>query len=319
MAISDSNPSMTPPPASAPAPASEDRRRRLGVVGVPTTAGSHNPGQEQAPAAWRAVGLVERLTARNLRVRDFGDLPAYPHRPVEAVGGVRDLDRVTDVVALTAAAVADVVAEGWSPLVLGGDCTISLGAVAGLARHSDVGLVYLDGDADLSTPQASDGGVLDTMGVTHLLGGGASTLSRLGPRFPLLDPERLVLLGFDPRELTTEEWARLSAQHLHATPAAAVAADPVGTAEAALAFLEPSVESVLVHFDVDVLDTGAFPLANFPHFHGLTFDQTEQVLTRLCASPRFAGLVVTEVNPDHDPDGTLLGSLADMLCRALVS
>ena len=292
--------------------------RRLGLIGVPTSAGSHNPGQEKAPAAWRAAGLAQRLGEHGVAVRDFGDLPVTRHQPAKPDGGVRDLDRVAETAARTADAVAATAAEGWTPLVLGGDCTITLGAVAGLAaRDADLGLVYFDGDADLSTPEHSDSAVLDTMGVTHLLGGGAPALARLGPRPRLLEPDRLVLLGFDPRELTSGQWGRLSAQHVHATPAEAVQADPVGTAEAALAALAPHAGPILVHFDVDVLDTGAFPLANFPHFHGLTLDQAEAVLARLCAAPAFAGLVVTEANPDHDPDGELMRALADLLARVL--
>ena len=73
----------------------------------------------------------------------------------------------------------------------------------------------------------------------------------------------------------------------------------------------------LVHLDVDVLDTGLFPLANFPHFNGLSLEEMSEALEVLCASPRLAGLVVTEVNPDHDPDGELLGQLVEVVASAL--
>jgi arginase family enzyme len=146
------------------------------------------------------------------------------------------------------------------PLVLGGDRTIRGGVVAGLTRHRETALVHLDGDADLGTPDTTGSGVLDTMGMTHLLGGGASALAGIGPRRPLLRPARVALLGFDPAELTTAQWGRLSALRLHA--------------------IEP-------------------------------------VLHRLCQATAFAGPVVTEVNPDHDPDATKLATLADLLARVL--
>lgn len=292
--------------------------RGLGVLGVPTSAGSHNPGQEKAPAAWREAGLPKEVSGYGLAVEDFGDLPVQRHRPSPPVDGVRDLERVAGTAGRTATEVAAIVGTGRLPLVLGGDCTVTLGVIAGLsARGTAPGLVYFDGDADLSTPQTTDSAVLDTMGMTHLLGDGAPALSHLGPRHPLLPADHIALLGFDPAELSTEHWGRLAAHHLHATPAAAVRADPAGTAEAALAHVEARTDCILVHFDVDVLDTGAFPLANFPHFNGLTLDQAESVLARLCASPAFAGLVVTEVNPDHDPEGTLLRQLVEVLGRVL--
>lgn len=300
--------------------ADPDLVRSIGLLGVPTTAGSHHPGQEKAPDALRAAGLVESLRATGRQVRDFGNVPVQRHRPSARVDGVRDLARVVEVVAQTADQVATIQAEGFVPLVLGGDCTITLGVVAGLtrARNADeVGLVYVDGDADLNTPATSDSGVLDTMGVTHLLGDGLEPLAGVGAHHPLLGPESIELFGFDPGELDTQQWTKLVSLGLHATPAPAVREDPRGRAVAALSRLEAKVDTVLVHLDVDVLDSGLVPLGNFPHFAGLTVPEVAQCLSVFCSSDAFAGLVLTEVNPDHDPDGLLLPILTRTLSEAL--
>ena len=291
--------------------------RRFTVLGVPTTAGSHSAGQERAPAALRAAGLVDRLRAAGADVEDAGDLATRRHRPSPPVDGVRDLERVVEVVREVDVAVGAIRAAGRTPVVLGGDCTVTLGVVAGLARHTDVGLAYVDGDADLNVPEASRSGVLDTMGVTHLLGGGAPSLAAAGPRRPLLAPDHLELFGFDPAELDTGQWTRLVEHRLSATPAPLVRRDPVAAATAARARLTTTCDAVLVHLDVDVLDTGAFPLANFPHDGGLTLDELGACLPVLCAGDRLAGLVLTEVNPDHDPDGELVHRLVDVLVPAL--
>jgi len=119
--------------------------------------------------------------------------------------------------------VAAIRADRRLPLVLGGDCTITLGALAGF---DEAGLVYFDGDADLTTPERSESAVADTMGMTHLLGGGSPRLAGLGSRCPLLRPEQVVLFGFSPAELDTGEWTELVSRHLYATPAPAVRADP---------------------------------------------------------------------------------------------
>jgi arginase len=286
----------------------------VSVLGVPTSAGSHNPGQEKAPAAWRAAGLVDGLRGAGLDVEDRGDLPAAPFRPVEPVDGLRDLDRVVAVAEGVAAEVAAIRAAGRLPLVLGGDCTITLGALAGFG---DGGLVYFDGDADLSTPQRSDSAVADTMGMTHMLGGGSPRLAGLGSRFPLLRPEQVVLFGFDPAELDTGEWTELVSRHLYAAPAPTVRADPAGRAREARAYLEDRTDAYLVHLDVDVLHTGLFPLGNFPHFAGLTLDQVTVCLNEFTRGEKFGGLVITEVNPDHDRDGRHIGTLARAVTSAL--
>ncbi|MFY9926884.1 MAG: arginase family protein, partial [Streptosporangiaceae bacterium] len=95
-------------------------RRRIGILGVPTTAGSHNPGQEKAPAAWRAAGLAEELRKAGLDVVDRGDLPVTPFRAVAPVDGLRDVERVAEVARGVAAEVAAIRADGRLPLVLGG-------------------------------------------------------------------------------------------------------------------------------------------------------------------------------------------------------
>jgi arginase len=288
--------------------------RRVSVLGVPTSAGSHNPGQEKAPAAWRAAGLIGELQAAGLDVEDRGDLEATPYRPVEPDGGLRDTDRVAEVIRRVSAEVAAIRAAGRLPLVLGGDCTITLGALDGFGGG---GLVYFDGDADLTTPERSASAVADTMGMTHMLGGGSPRLARLGSRYPLLRPGQVVLFGFDPAELDTGEWTELVARHLYAAPAPAVRADPAGEAQRARGYLDRRSVSYLVHFDVDVLHTGLFPLANYPHFAGLTLDEVSACLNEFAGGERFGGLVITEVNPDHDPSGQLLGALTARVVRAL--
>jgi len=288
---------------------------RIGIAGVPTSAGSHNPGQEDAPAAWRAAGVLEALTAAGIDVRDYGDLAPRPFQPGPAVDGARDLDRVIDVCRQTAALVQRICEDGRQPLILGGDCTITLGVVAGLPGHEDLGLIYFDGDADLSTPASNPTGVLDTMGITHLLGRGVDAFKALGASGVALPAGHIVLFGFDPAELDTDQWTQVLVDGLLPLPAPVVRRAPLEAARIALDHLG-SCSRYLVHFDVDVLHTGLFPLANFPHFNGLSLEEVGACLELFLARPQCAGLVVTEVNPHHDPDGSLLAALRDTVVRA---
>ena len=97
-----------------------------------------------------------------------------------------------------------------------------------------------------------------------------------------------------------------------------VAADPAGAAAAARTFVEASAGAIVVHFDVDAVDSADLPLANYPHHgKGLTFSAAVTVLGELCASPALAGLVLTEVNPTRDPGGELLGRYVDGVTAAL--
>jgi arginase len=295
----------------------------LALIGVPTSAGTHSPGQEQAPQALREAGLVRGLEAAGVTVHDQGDLPLAMYQAAAADPRQRNLDGVVAVAGRVADRVAEVLGRDLVPLVVGGDCTITLGVVAGFARHgADVGLLYFDGDADLSTPASTSSGVLDSMVVAHLLGEGAPELTGLGPRVPLLAADRLLLFGFDdPDDLGQAQQALLARHAPAAWPAARVREVPGGPRAAAadaLAELEARAATVVVHFDVDVVDTGDLPLANFPHFNqGLALADALGCLEVFLAGDRLGGVVVTEINPDHDPDGTQLGRLVDGLVAAL--
>ncbi len=286
--------------------------REWTVVGVPSSAGAHHAGQERAPAALRKAGLVDGLRAAGLSVDDAGDLQHTPFAVDRDHPTRRNLPAVARVARAVADAVAGVIESGRAPLVIGGDCTITLGAVAGFRRHHPgVGLVYVDGDADLSTPdhpEAPGSGIFDSMGVAHLLGGGAQELSGLAGPEPLLAAQRLALVGCDPREIDDAGRRFLAARGVSFQEAPVLAGDPVAAAQRALAAIEAAASPVLVHFDVDTVDSGDLPLGNFPHYgSGVGFDQVVECLRTLRQHAAFGGLVLTEVNPTHDADGTLLG------------
>ncbi len=289
------------------------------MIGVPSSAGAHHAGQDLAPGALRAAGLADRLSAAGAKVTDAGDLPGAVFTADRAAPAGRNLQAVVRVAGEVADAVADVVASGRLPLVLGGDCTITIGAVAGFSRVDPrVGLVYVDGDADLDVPGDGVSGIFDAMGISHLLGRGAPELAGLGGSVPLLTPGRLAIVGSDPRETSDEGRRYLADLGVSFTEAPAFSADPAGAARQALAAVRGSASRVLVHFDVDVVDSGDLPLGNFPHYgSGVHLDDALTAIAILRADPAFAGLVITEINPTHDPSGRELDRLITGLTAAL--
>ena len=105
------------------------RRRRVGLIGVPTSAGAHWPGQEKAPGVLRGAGLVELLESAGCAVVDHGDLPRFRFRPDG--GHPQNLAAVIEVARSVAERVEGALGDGEIPLVIGGDCTIELGCSAG--------------------------------------------------------------------------------------------------------------------------------------------------------------------------------------------
>lgn len=291
------------------------------VVGAASSAGSHHAGQERAPAALRAAGLIDRLRGAGIRVNDLGDVVVETFRPDPAHPDTRNLAATRHVAGAVAAAVEPVVRRGALPLVLGGDCTITLGVLAGvLAVDAGAGLLYLDGDADLGTP-GHGSGVLDAMGIAHLLGLAETDLSSLFTERPPLPDARLAMLGYDETDPGTFRPEVLAAHPgLVRSSDRELRADPAGCAERARAAVEAGASRVVVHFDVDVVDSGELPLGNFPHYGtGVPLRAAAEALTVLTGTPRLAAIVLTEVNPSYDPDGDSLTRYVEAVAGALAA
>jgi len=294
--------------------------RRVIVLGAATSAGTHHAGQERAPAALRAGGFVDAIAAAGLRVADIGDVVQEVFR-VDKTGGTA---RNAGAAVRAARAVADAVERAAAPdavlVVLGGDCTITLGVLAGLQRvEPDTGLVYFDGDADLGRP-GEGSGILDAMGIAHLLGLAETELTSLFASRPPIAEQRLAMLGYDETDPDSFRQSALDDRPaLTRSPDYAVRSDPAGCARGALSALRDA-RRLIVHFDVDAVDSGDLPLANFPHYGtGVPLAAAREVLSVLFTAPALAAVVLTEVNPSYDPAGDSLRRYIEAVTGALAT
>jgi arginase len=274
----------------------------LNVLGVPTSAGAYAPGQERAPSAFREHGLVEALASTGWWVRDRGDVHGVRWRPDPDRPEAMNVPDVVEVARSAARRVGQLLDAGEHVLVLGGDCSIEVGVVAGaLASGASVGLVYIDLDADLKVPATGEG-ALDWMGVAHLLDvpGADPSVAGSGPRRPMLAGSDVLLLS--QGNITDSEAEIVRERGIEVIPLAEVHDDPVGAADRAAAWASRH-DRLLVHVDVDVLRWVDFPIAeNSRRADGLTLDELGMLLGRLVAAPAWRALTVCEVNPDHAPD-----------------
>lgn len=292
--------------------------RLLNIIGAASSAGAYSPGQERAPAAFRRHGLVGALERRGRTVRDHGDVAPFRWRPDASRPQAMNLEAVHSAASAVASRVATAFEAHEDVLVLGGDCTVELGTVAGShAAGGRVGLIYVDFDADLNTPATSDG-ALDWTGVAHLLDlpGCEPSLASLGPVRPLLEPQQL--LYFAVGNITPPEAAAIERHAIEIVSREEAVAD-IEVATGRAVEWAARFDSVLIHFDVDSLSFVDFPIAeNVRRVDGLALDQAAFALKRLIALPQWRGLTITEVNPDHAPDEAasftrLNGILADAL------
>jgi arginase len=289
----------------------------LTIVGAPTSAGAYSPGQEDGPAAMREQGIAAALEAAGLTVRDAGDVERFRWRPdpesPRAANAAAVADRARQVAERVAAVPRD-----ERVLVLGGDCTVGVGTVAGLAlRGGRPGLVYFDRHADLNVPESTIDGALDWMGVAHMLDvdGCTAALASVGGDRPLLEPERLAFLALG--RVSDPEEAVIYARGLASVPLEDAIGSPEQAASGALQMLA-GCDELAVHFDVDVLDFLDAPLAeNTDRDPGVPLAAARTILAVLLADPRVSALTITELNPHHGAeDGSDVARLVEVVAGA---
>jgi arginase len=297
-------------------------RGTVGIIGAPSSAGAVAPGQEKAPQALRDAGLVERLRQAGLDVVDHGDLPRHRWRPDRDHPRAQNAEAVVANALQVAVSVRRVRSDGQVALVLGGDCTVGLGTVAGvLPADESLGLIYFDLHADLNVPSSVEAGNLDWMGVAHLLGeeGVVPALGDLGPRAPLLANDQVLLFGHDPAHATPRELEAIERRSLRSIPVGAIVQDPDRASAEAVQLSERAWTQVLVHLDVDVIDFTDAPLSENPGRNtGLSLADAFVALRALLGSSRLVALTVTELNPDHgEEDGSTIDRFVDGLVDCL--
>jgi arginase len=285
------------------------------MVGVPMDSSGRDRGEASAPAVLRECGL-----AAIAGIDDRGDLDARigdPTRDSETgVIGIADLVRATAKVADWVAAAVD---ADERPLLIGGDCSLLTGTFAGLCRAGIApGLWMVDGHPDALDGQTSPTGEAADMDLAFLLGAAPEPLARVAGPGPLVDAERVLLLGHRPASLgpDTERELALVPDRVTAVDAPSIirrGARAVGREAADRLADRPS----WLHLDLDVLDESVFSAVTYPQPHGLDWDALADLLEPLVRSPGLVGISVADLEPDQDADRTQTRAVVDFLSRVL--
>jgi arginase len=293
----------------------------LTVIGAPSSAGAYAPGQEKTPDAIRAAGLIPLLEAQGIQVIDKQNIPVYRWEVDNQNKRAMNVDMVVSAAKAVSQKVTQSLAETGKILVVGGDCTVELGVVAGCLDYfsENIGLIYIDLDTDLNTPSSVEDGALDWMGVAHMLqlAGTNEKLSSIGKKVPMLDADQIHF--FANGNMSDFEKEIITSYKIRETNWQDVIKDPIGTANKICQTWAPKFDRILIHLDLDVLDYVDMQLAeNYRRNVGLSFDQLMMTVDEFLKLPNWVTLTITEINPDHGKaDGSTLRIFAERLARSI--
>ncbi|MDX1516457.1 MAG: arginase [Woeseiaceae bacterium] len=283
-----------------------DSVKPIHIINVPLDLGASRRGTDAGPSALRIAGLSAGLVRLGYEVGVETDIPV-PGMEAQAPKDTkaRFKDEILQVCTTLAETVRDALAAGRIPLVIGGDHSIAMGTVSGIAAHlkpkgQDFGVLWFDAHGDMNSPDTSPSGNIHGMPVTHLLGHGDSDLSSILGINPAVKPENVVLIGI--RDIDRKEREFIRASGVSAFTMRDI--DERGmsrVAREALDILNDGTAGFHISFDVDGCDPAVIPGSGTLVPGGVSYREAH-LLMELCAEHGgMLSMELVELNPflDH--------------------
>ena len=267
--------------------------------------GSGRRGVDMGPSAIRIAGLDDRLIELGHKVIDEGDIVIKNMEELK-VGQerARYLTEISRAAGVMARKVERITRLGHFPLVLGGDHSIAVGTVSGIAAFAHpqgkkVGLIWIDAHGDINTPETSPSGNVHGMPLAALLGFGPRELTDVAGPGPKVDPAHVALVGI--RSLDTGEKKRLKETGVQVHTMSDIdrhGADRI--MEKALARVTQGADLVHVSFDLDAVDPTVTPGVGTPVKGGLDYREAHLIMEVIADAKVMTSLEMVEVNPILD-------------------
>jgi arginase len=281
------------------------RQSKIAVIGAPMDLGAGRRGVDMGPSAIRVANLDERIAQLGYEVRDLGNVIVdQPESSPVGPTNARYLPQIAQTCARLAELVEATAAEDTLPLVLGGDHSIAVGTVSGMANHyrkrgQRIGLVWVDAHADMNTPEISPSGNVHGMPLACCIGRGPEALTHLFGFAPKVDPRNVALVGIrsvDDKEKRIVQQTGVNVftmrdideRGLRQVMQDAILAATDGTA------------GFHVSYDMDSVDPHEAPGVGTPVKGGITYREAHLVMETLGDTDKITSLEIVEVNPVID-------------------
>jgi arginase len=298
-------------------------KKKIRIIGAPLDLGAGHRGVDMGPSAFRVAGIHEAVRQLGIAVEDFGDIEALvaetrdPGNP-----RLKYLKEIRATCVTLRNVVARTLEEGVTPVVLGGDHSIAMGTIAGVAGHfrrkrQKAGLVWFDAHADANTEHTSPTGNIHGMPMAVCLGLGARDLLSIHEaKGPMIDGERAAIIGL--RSVDLKERANVAQVGIGAFTMRHI--DERGmrsVMEAAIQRARNGTAGIHVSIDLDAVDPEEAPGVGTPSPGGIGYREMHLALEMLADTDRVCSVELVEVNPVLDRANQTAKLGVELLCSLL--
>src|SRR5687767_5364740 len=297
-------------------------KRKVTIIGVLMDLGADRRGVDMGPSAIRVAGLNERLAGLGYEVTDAGSIVVRNPEMMQITDRkLKYLPEIAAACQTLARQVESALEEGAIPIILGGDHSIAIGSVSGLAayyhKHEHrVGILWFDAHGDMNTPETSPSGNIHGMALAIALGLGDADLTGIGGFKPKVDPSNAVLVG--PRSIDVEEAKIIQHAGVHVFTMRDI--DERGmrsVMEEALEIASNGATGLHVSFDMDCIDPSFAPGTGTTVPGGVTYREAHLAMEMVADSKKLLALDLMEVNPVLDEHNQTATLAVELLLSAL--
>ncbi|MFO1051757.1 MAG: arginase [Planctomycetota bacterium] len=295
--------------------------RKVRIIGVPMDLGADRRGVDMGPSGIRIAGAAETLRRLGYQVIDDGDVSIpVPETRDPGPAGAKYLTEIREACETLRDRVRGALCAGEVPVVLGGDHSIAIGTVGGIAEHyrergEQIGLIWVDAHADMNTPESSPTGNVHGMPLAVILGMGEASLVGMGGFAPKVQPHHVALIGI--RDLDEKEKEIVRRSGVNAFTMRDV--DERGMSaviQEAIAKVSAGTVGFHVSFDLDGMDPAVVPGVGTPVKGGIDWREGNLLLEAVADSRRMVGFEITELNPIVDVRNESGRVAVDMIASA---
>lgn len=288
------------------------------VIGVPMDLGADRRGVDIGPSAIRYAGLHEQLQRIGHTVKDIGNVAvAQPESEPTGNPRLKYLDTIVRVAEEVSQQVAIGLQEQQFPLILGGDHSIALGSISGVARvHRNVGVIWIDAHPDFNTSETTPSGNIHGMILSALAGLGDKRLTDVDGWSPKLQKDTIVIVG--ARDIDVGEQALLRSNNIHVFTMSDL--DQHGASaimQQAVALASKNDNPIHLSLDLDALDPREAPGVGTPVRGGLSYREAHLAMEMVAASGRLVSMDVVEVNAILDRENATARLAVELILSAL--
>jgi len=294
----------------------------VSIIGFPMDLGADRRGVDMGPSALRIAGLQKKLETLGYNVTDIGDIKVEIMEKQKIKNPkLKYLDEIVKTSKLLSEKVNNVLEKGHFPLSIGGDHSMALGTISGIAsfckkRKLKLGVIWIDAHSDMNTDETSPSGNIHGMPLASLLGLGCDELVNFLGFSPKLYPEDCALIGI--RSIDAAE--KLNIKQLKVPIYTMTDIDKLGIhriiAKVLKQFRE-KVDHIHVSFDVDSVDPSVAPGVGTPVPGGLSYREAHLLMETIAECGCMSSLEVTEVNPILDNKNQSAAFTAELIASSM--